>query len=211
MNPPSDRAANVDMPRSTPTTRWPLLSGAGMIAKFRQTYQPFVSRLKVQLLGRDPTGTSRWRCTRKPPGIPLKRTREPVKLIPENSAKPKLLNQFASEPWKPAIACFFDSAEETFKGLVQPLESRALKTYREGGSLRIALPPLGERFGLIDVCTLDPRFSVRADPLLERGVVELALGFQYCLKRTMLRLGRQETVSKGQIHLPRVVTRRLTR
>ena len=147
ITPPSESAAKVVMPRSTPTARRPRRKAAASAASTaKPTVHPFTSRRKTQLLMTASAGIGRCRCTRSAPGMPLNRSLPARIEIPQNSRKPKLSNRpLPRNRGKPGLPPFFTRLKEAFVRLIQAFQRRALQGYGQSRGLRVVLPPLGER------------------------------------------------------------------
>ena len=79
-------------------------------------------------------------------------------------------------------------------------QRRTLKGYGQGRRFRVLMPPLGERLRLIEGSASHMRLSIGVDPLLQRGVVELALRLEDRLEGAMLLLRGQQPVMVGKDH-----------
>jgi hypothetical protein len=98
------------------------------------------------------------------------------------------------------LATGLNSAKEPSVGFIQALEGSSLKTHRQFRRFGVSPSPLSEPPTLLDIADRLAGIAVGANALFEGGVVELALQFQYSLKRPMLSLRGQEPIAKCEDH-----------
>ena len=106
----------------------------------------------------------------------------------------------AAEPGKARLAAALHPSEKCFVGLIQALQRRTLQGYGQGRGLRIILPPLSERLCLVEIRASHIGLAIGVDPLLQRGVIGLALGLQDRFEHSMLLPRGQEPVTVGEDH-----------
>ena len=91
------------------------------------------------------------------------------------------------------FAFFFKSTEECPVRVIESANSPALQPERDGGELGIT-PKLGQLFLLCVDADCLVCLAVRADPMFERAVVELALLFKYADESSVLLLRGQQPI-----------------
>lgn len=118
---------------------------------------------------------------------------------------------FAAKPREAGLATRAYSAKKAAIGLVETLQSSALKVCRRLRSLRISVSPKGKALGLIEIGNCYPSLPVGSNALFEGGVVELPLRLKDLLEDPVLSLRGEEPKTKGTNHGATIPTHKLTR